>query len=65
LLWIALESASSFLDYSIIGEGGEMYLSALATDMVVPVPAAVWLFGTAMFGLIGLRRKSKMEAVAA
>jgi len=31
----------------------------------VPVPAAVWLFGTAMFGLFGLRRKSKMEAVAA
>jgi hypothetical protein len=54
------------LSYTISGEGGEMYLSALATDMnVVPVPAAVWLFGTAMFGLIGLRRKSKMEAVAA
>lgn len=32
---------------------------------VVPVPAAVWLFGTAMLGLFGMRRKSKMEAVAA
>ena len=25
----------------------------------VPVPAAVWLFGTAMFGLIGLRRRPR------
>ena len=32
---------------------------------VVPVPAAVWLFGTAMFGLFGLRRKQKMQAAAA
>ena len=30
----------------------------------VPVPAAVWLFGTAMVGLLGLRRKSKMAAAA-
>jgi hypothetical protein len=31
----------------------------------VPVPAAVWLFGTAMLGLFGLRRKDKMRALAA
>lgn len=32
---------------------------------VVPVPAAVWLFGTAMLGLFGMRRKAKMQALAA
>jgi hypothetical protein len=30
----------------------------------VPVPAAVWLFGTAMIGLFGLRRKSRMAVAA-
>jgi len=67
LIWLALDTASSFLTFTIFGnEEGSIYLSALATNMnAVPVPAAVWLFGTAMFGLIGLRRKSKMEAVAA
>jgi hypothetical protein len=25
----------------------------------VPVPAAFWLFGSAMFALVGLRRKSR------
>ena len=32
---------------------------------VVPVPAAVWLFGSAMLGFLGLRRKAKLGAVAA
>jgi hypothetical protein len=32
---------------------------------VVPVPAAVWLFGTALLGLIGFRRKAASVAVAA
>jgi hypothetical protein len=31
----------------------------------VPVPAAIWLFGTAMVGFLGLRRKQKFSAVAA
>lgn len=31
----------------------------------VPVPGAVWLFGSAMAGLIGLRRKDKMPRLAA
>ena len=66
-IWLALESASSFLSYTIIGpKEAAMYLSALRTDLTaVPLPAAVWLFGTAMLGLIGLRRKSKMGATAA
>jgi hypothetical protein len=31
----------------------------------VPVPAAIWLFGTAVVGFAGLRRKQKLSAVAA
>ena len=31
----------------------------------VPVPAAVWLFGTALFGLLGFRKKASMAAAAA
>jgi hypothetical protein len=30
----------------------------------VPVPAAVWLFGSAMIGVLGLRRKSAAVAAA-
>lgn len=30
----------------------------------VPVPAAVWLFGTALLGLFGMRRKAKMLTAA-
>ena len=32
---------------------------------VVPVPAAVWLFGTALLGLIGFKRKAASVAAAA
>lgn len=31
----------------------------------VPVPAAIWLFGSALFGLTGLKRKSTKTAVTA
>lgn len=34
----------------------------LNATSVVPVPAAVWLFGTAVLGLIGIRRKKRMLA---
>jgi len=33
-----------------------------AATNVIPVPAAFWLFGTAIFGLIGMRRKAKLAA---
>jgi len=28
----------------------------------VPIPAAIWLFGSAMIGLVGMRRKNKLAA---
>lgn len=32
------------------------------TPTVVPVPAAVWLFGSGLLGLVGLRRRSSLAA---
>ncbi|MBT5890853.1 MAG: VPLPA-CTERM sorting domain-containing protein [Chromatiales bacterium] len=32
------------------------------TVTAVPVPAAVWLFGSALIGLTGLRRTRKLTA---
>lgn len=64
--FFALSSAANDLWYTIRdsfdNEHEQMYVTMIST---VPVPAAVWLFGTAMLGLFGLRRKSKMEAIAA
>ena len=45
----------------VLGEGPDYTLNVFTP---VPVPAAVWLFGTAMIGLFGLRRKSRMAVAA-
>ena len=39
------------------GEGQEFYLASLTA---VPVPAAVWLFGTALIGFVGMSRRVKV-----
>jgi len=41
------------------------YSFDIQVSSVVPVPAAVWLFGTAIVGLFGLRRKSGSTVAAA
>ena len=51
---LLISGVTKSLDYTI--EGGQMYLSSMAVS-AVPVPAAVWLFGTAMAGLLGFRRR--------
>ena len=43
---------SNFLDAPIL-------LSTLATVSAVPVPAAAWLFGSGLIGLIGVARRKK------
>jgi hypothetical protein len=48
-----------------LGGAAELVNYTLEITTVIPVPAAVWLFGTAMLGLFGLRRKAKMGAAAA
>lgn len=54
--------ASTWVD--VFGQGGEKLFGDKHWDLnmnltAVPVPAAVWLFGSAMMGFMGLRRKSK------
>ena len=41
--------------------GGPDYLKSVLTieTRIVPVPAAVWLFGSGLIGLIGVARKKK------
>jgi hypothetical protein len=48
-------------DPGLLGEGPDYTLNVFTP---VPVPAAAWLFGTAMIGLFGLRRKSRMAVAA-
>ena len=47
------------LDYTITPDTGQMYLSAM-TVSPVPVPAAFWLFGTALIGFVGLSRRTSL-----
>ena len=50
--WTIQDATRDFKDLS----GGELWGSVSA----VPVPAAVWLFGTALIGFIGLSRRTKV-----
>ena len=53
----------ALLDELENGDGIGFHLSPeMAGTQVVPVPAAFWLFGTALVGLIGMRRKTKLTA---
>jgi hypothetical protein len=49
----------------VIGETVPAVAEYTLRVQAVPVPAAVWLFGTAMLGLIGFRRKSAASPIAA
>ena len=42
--------------YIDIGSGNSMTVTAINT---VPVPAAIWLFGSGLLGLIGISRRKK------
>ncbi|MES2546481.1 MAG: VPLPA-CTERM sorting domain-containing protein, partial [Pseudomonadota bacterium] len=46
------------LDWSVTFTGAEDAIISARNVSAVPVPAAAWLFGSAMLGLAGLRRKS-------
>jgi hypothetical protein len=48
---------------NILGTGDidfdDMMVRAKFTSTVVPVPAAAWLFGSGLLGLIGMARRRK------
>lgn len=49
---------SSFVAYLEDSEGNQSVFTGETTS-VVPIPAAAWLFGTALFGLAGVSRRKK------
>ena len=57
-----------FLSQTVISEGelvSQSRTNPIITPKVVPLPAAVWLFGSGLLGLIGLGRRNKqIQAVA-
>ena len=49
----------SFISYaSANGAGGEVWFDNVSVS-AVPVPAAVWLFGSGLIGLAGFARRKK------
>jgi len=54
--WYELASGSNL--YDITFSNGSV-LSIDATPTVVPIPAAVWLFGSGLIGLLGFARRKK------
>ena len=55
--------SGQFLRYEVVGGGhwahlGEIEISG--TLSAVPVPAAAWLFGSALIGLVGIARRKKV-----
>jgi hypothetical protein len=44
----------------ILTEGGWSHYTEYGAMSAVPVPAAAWLFGTALIGFIGLSRRTKV-----
>jgi hypothetical protein len=63
-LW-TLPSAESFYQFDFNALGAHMSLAEVSLDVgpaAVPVPAAVWLFASALIGLIGVRRRPTLVA---
>jgi hypothetical protein len=55
----SLDFSSPLFDNNL-GNTDRIYVSNFAiTETVVPVPAAVWLFGSGLLGLIGMARRKK------
>lgn len=58
------ETATNPLISFVWGNGGQSDYTVLGSANLspVPVPAAAWLFGTALLGLVGYRRKQAKKA---
>lgn len=62
--WIQLGFGSRYVDSHgnpKTGTNTSEYLAAELTVSPVPVPAAFWLFGTALIGFVGMSRRTKIS----
>jgi hypothetical protein len=66
--WIQLGFGSKYVSYDNLGNeipksgtNTPEYLAAQLTVSPVPVPAAFWLFGTALIGFVGISRRTKIS----
>jgi hypothetical protein len=41
------------------GTGNDIVLNVISSSPVIPIPPAVWLFGSGLIGLIGVARRKK------
>jgi hypothetical protein len=57
--WIQLGFGSDFSGHT--GSNTPEYLTAALTVSPVPVPAAFWLFGTALIGFVGISRRTRIS----
>ena len=49
-------------DYEVFREGNSEVGIYMVRTSAVPIPAAVWLFGSGLIGLVGMARRKKSYA---
>ena len=60
ILGIPLDTQFNFFGFSIESANGSVVSTDIVnTAAVVPVPAAVWLFGSGLLGLVGIARRKQ------
>jgi hypothetical protein len=58
---VDISSLGSFQYIDISGNGGSSALHTISNVSAVPVPAAAWLFGSALTGLVGVSRRKQPQ----
>lgn len=58
-LGIPLNTQFDFFGFSIESANGSVVSTDIINTAVIPVPAAIWLFGSGLLGLAGISRRKK------
>jgi hypothetical protein len=58
--WTTTDTFFTALEFSIEDSGNYSAVDNIQFGSVVPIPAAVWLFGTALIGFVGYSRRRKV-----